>query len=444
MKVSGLIIILTLLFAVTLRAQEPKKVTLKEAIELAVANSKQLMLEQAKIEEAQSRVGQARDRMWPEVKASGTFLYVNTPKVTVSGSDNGGSGSGSGSGNPLASSFSKLHEIGLLQVSATEPIFSGFKLRNNKLMQEYLAEAAKYDAATAQSKIIANTAKAVYQYYELLESGKLISENLKQANQRVEEFKNLEAQGLLAKNDRLKAELQASNISLTKTEINNNIELAEFNLKILLGIPDNTKLDLDTTNMFHNAPVILWEDYLSKSLENRNEIKSAEMQVQAGESAYKIAKANRYPTIAATGGYVNAYIPNVLTVNNALNGGLSLSYNLTGLVHSKHFLQEAKSRQHQAEIGKAIVTDQIKSDVKAKYLNYQKSIEKLHLASQSIEQAEENYSITKNKFDAGLVILSEYLDADVLRLQTQINRATAKAETMIAFYELEESAGNLH
>jgi len=311
-------------------------------------------------------------------------------------------------------------------------------------MQEYLAEATKYDAATAKRKIVTNTAKAIYQYYELLESAKLLDENLKQANQRVEEFKNLEAQGLLAKNDRLKAELQTSSLELTRTEINNNIELAEFNLKILLGIPDNTKLDLDTTNLFNDPPVILWEDYLSKSLENRSEIKSAEMQVQAGESAYKIAKSNRYPSIAATGGYVNAYIPNVLNINNALNGGISLSYNLTGLVHSKHIIQEAKSRQRQAEIGKQIVADQIKSDVKAKYLNYQKSIEKLHLTERSIEQAEENYNITKNKFDAGLVILSEYLDADVLRLQTQINRATAKAESMIAFYELEESAGNLH
>jgi outer membrane protein len=441
MRILNLILLLVFVSAWSLSAQNVRKITLQEAITLAVTNSKQLQLSESKITEAQARVAQAKDHAWPEVKVSGTYLHINTPQVSLAGAQDNPTG-GSGGGNSLASTFSKLHDIGLAQVSVSEPIFSGFRIRNNRLMEEYLAEAAKYNATTAKSKVITNTARAMFQYYELLETQKVVAQNLKQAQQRVTEFKNLEAQSLLAKNDRLKAELQANNIELTRTEINNNVALAEYNLVLLLGLPDQTTLQLDTSGMFKNPPLATWEDYLQKGTENRSELNAARMQVQAGEAGYKIAKANRYPSLALTAGYVNAYVPNVLTVTNALNGGLSLQYNLTGAIHGRHLMQEAKSRQHQAELSQQLTTDQVKMDIREKFLNYQKSLEKISLTQRAIEQAQENFTITKNKYDAGLVILSDYLDADVTLLQTQINYATARADSMIAYYELQESTGN--
>jgi outer membrane protein len=440
MRLTHFIFLSAMLSALILNAQQ-RKLTLQEAIDLAITNSKQLQLSQSKIKEAEARVAQAKDKAWPEVKLSGTYLKINTPKVTMAGAQDNTNNSGS-EPSPLAASFSKLHTIALAQVSVSEPIFAGFRIRNNRVMQEYLAEAAKYDATTAKSKVITNTARALYQYYELLETRKHLEQNLKQAQQRVTEFKNLEAQSLLPKNDRLKAELQANTIELTRTEVNNNVAMAEYNLILLLGLPDQTKIELDTTGMFRNNSVATWEDYLQKGTENRSELKSAQLQVRAGEAGYKIAKANRYPTLAVSGGYVNAYIPNVLTVNNALNGGLALQYNLTNALHGKHFMQEARARQHQAEISQQMISDQVKLDIKQKFLNHQQSLERIMLTQRAIEQAQENFTITKNKFDAGLVILSDYLDADVTLLQAQINHATARAENMIAYYELEESIGN--
>jgi outer membrane protein len=440
MRIQKFIFLLLLLGTSGLYAQNSRKLTLEEAINLAVANSKQLQLSESKVKEAQARVAQAKDRAWPEVKISGTYLHINTPQVSMSGAQDNPAGGSSG-GNSLASTFSRLHDIGLAQVSVSEPIFSGFRIRNNRVMEEYLAEAAKYDATTAKSKVITNTARAIFQYYELLETQRAVEKNLKQAQQRVTEFKNLEAQSLLAKNDRLKAELQANNIELTRTEVKNNVALAAYNLVLLLGLPDETTLELDTTQLFKNPPLATWEQYLQKGIENRSELNATRMQVQAGEAGYKIAKANRYPTLALTGGYVNAYIPNVFTVTNALNAGLSLQYNLTGAIHGRHTMQEAKARQHQAELSQQLTTDQVKLDIREKFLNYQKSLEKIAVTQRAIEQATENFTITKNKYDAGLVILSDYLDADVTLLQTQINHATARADSMIAYYELQESTG---
>lgn len=419
-----------------------KALTLKEALDLAVQNSKELKVSKTNLEIAQAKLAQAKDQALPELKASGMYLFLNTPTVSMASGESsgtsGGSGSGSGS-NPLAI-FSKMHSVGLAQLSLTQPIFGGFKVRNNRIMQGYLAEAAKYDETTTRSKVIANTAKALYQYYEMLETKKLIEQNAEQAKQRVTEFTNQEKQGVLAKNDLLKAELQLNNILLTLTEVNNNIQVAEYNIQILLGVKT---FALDTTGMFQKPTFETAENLETTALDKRTEAKSAFMQMKASEAASKITKSAYYPSLALTGGYVNVFIPNVANITNVLNGGLSLSYNLTGLINTKHRMQEATAHQRQVEVSTEIVNDQIKLEVRRKVLEYQKSLEKIELNKKSIEQAQENYNISKNKFGAGLMITSDYLEADVTLLQTQINYATAKAESMIAWYELQQATGNI-
>lgn len=428
-----------LLLAGSVQAQTVRKLTLKEAVDLGVTNSKELAVSSAKVKQAQAKAAQASDKVWPEVGVSGTYLHINTPNVDIKAKPAEGESSGS---SPLAI-FQDLHDIALLQASASMPIFNGFRIKNNRLMSEYLEEAAKYDEQTAKSKVMLNTEKAVYQYYELLETRRTIQESLKREQQRAKEFQDQEKQGILARNDRLKAELQANNIELALTEVNNNVQLAEYNLIVLLGLSDDTKLELDTTGMFGKMPLTTWDEYLQAGLTNRSELKSAEYQVKAGESGYRAAKANRLPTVGLSAGYVNAYIPNVANITNAMNAGVSVKYSLTGALHASHGMQEAKAQQVQAEANRQAATDQVKVTVRQKFLKCQESVERLAITERAIEQAEENYQITHNKYSQGLVILSDYLEADLALLQARINYATTRAESMIAYYELQESVGNL-
>lgn len=439
-KASIGIFFLGLLAGGTLQAQTVKKLTLKEALELGVTNSKELTVSSEKVKEAQARVSQAKDKIWPEVSVSGMYLHVNTPNVSFPASTNSGSGDNENSG---LQSLTNLHDILLGQVSASMPIFNGFKTRNNRVMSEYLAEAAQYDAQTSKSKILVNTAKALYQFYEVQETRGAIEENLKQEQQRVAEFKNQESQGLLARNDRLKAELQANNVELALTEANNSVQLAEYNLIILLGLPEDTKLELDTTGMFELAKLTSWDEYLQSGMTNRTELKSASLQAKASDASYKTAKGNRLPTVSLTAGYANIYIPNVFTVTNAINAGVSVKWSITGAIHASHGMQEAKAKYAQAEASEKLAQDQVKVQIRQKYLKCQESLQKLTITERAIEQAQENFSITQNKYKQGLVILSDYLDADVALLQARINYATAQADSMIAYYELQESTGTL-
>lgn len=419
-------------------AQQAQKITMQSAVALGIENSTQLMTSNAKLKEAQAKLIEARDHFLPDVGVSGTYMRINTPNVSMNDDNSGG-----GSGSPL-SALSNLHSLALLQVTASEPIFNGFKIRNTKNMSEYLEQAANYDVATTKSKVALNTLKAVYQYYELLETRKVVEENLKQAKQRVSEFTNLEKNGLLPRNDRLRAELQANTIELGLTEVNNNLQLAEYNLIILLGFAEDSKLELDTTGMFEVTAIDTWQASLDKGLQNRNELKSIGLQAKASSMNYNIAKADRLPSLGLSAGYVNAYIPNLLTVTNALNAGLSLKYSITGAIHSSHKMKEAKARMDQVDAAQKEVENGVRMEIKKKFLEYQHKQDKLEINSRAIEQAQENFTIAENKYKNGLLLLSDYLEANSLLLLSKINYATTRSEVMVAYYELQESVGNLN
>ena len=419
-------------------AQQAQKITMQSAVALGIENSTQLMTSNAKLKEAQAKLIEARDHFLPDVGVSGTYMRINTPNVSMNEDNSGG-----GSGSPL-SALSNLHSLALLQVTASEPIFNGFKIRNTKNMSEYLEQAANYDVATTKSKVALNTLKAVYQYYELLETRKVVEENLKQAKQRVGEFANLEKNGLLPRNDRLRAELQANTIELGLTEVNNNLQLAEYNLIILLGFAEDSKLELDTTGMFEVIAIDTWQASLDKGLQNRNELKSVGLQAKASSMNYNIAKADRLPSLGLSAGYVNAYIPNLLTVTNALNAGLSLKYSITGAIHSSHKMKEAKARMDQVDAAQKEVENGVRMEIKKKFLEYQHKQDKLEINSRAIEQAQENFTIAENKYKNGLLLLSDYLEANSLLLLSKINYATTRSEVMVAYYELQESVGNLN
>jgi len=429
-----------LLAVFQLQAQSVKTLTLKEAIDLGYTNSKQLIISNAKVKEAQAKLDESKDRAMPELSVSAMYLRFNTPTVSMANADNNSS---SGSGDSPFAAFSNLHNVALVQASASMPIFNGLKIRNTKAMNDYLQQAAQYDAQTTHSQVAMNTVKAVYQYYELLQSRRAIEENLKHEQQRVKEFKDIEAQGLLARNDRLKAELQANNVELALTEVNNSVKVAEYNLNILLGLPDDTAIQLDTTDMFDLAKLTTWEESLQTGLTNRTELKATDLQIKASDSGYKIAKADRLPTLALTAGYVNAYLPNVVNLTNMVNGGLSFKYNITGAFHAKHTMHEARARYDQATANNQLAVDQVKLDIRQKFLKSQEMLDKLAINQRAIEQAQENFQISENKYKQGLLVLSDYLDADVALLRTQIDYFTTKAESMIAYYQLQESMGTL-
>src|ERR1043165_2211072 len=101
-KLKGLLIIFSLL-SIQVTAQEKKTLSLNEAIDLSIQNSKQLKINQAKVEEASAAAREAMERKLPDAKVSGSYIRLNSANVDLKTKNNNNGGSGSTNEPPKVS-----------------------------------------------------------------------------------------------------------------------------------------------------------------------------------------------------------------------------------------------------------------------------------------------------------------------------------------------------
>ncbi len=415
-------------------AQNTKTLTLTQAIEMSLKNSNQLKLDNAKVEEATGASKEAWNNHLPDVKATGAYMRLNNPSIDLKvklGSPSSGSG-------PAPKVNSAAYGI----VNASLPVFSGLRIKYGVQAAKYLEQAAKLDVENNKEEVIMNTANAFSNLFKAKEYVGLVKENLKQQQQRVTDFSNMEQNGLLARNDLLKAQLQESNMELTLLEAENDLQTTYVSMDLMLGLPENTELIPDTSG-FHLADagsLIQWEQ---TALNNRKDISALSFREKAATMAIKTTKGEYYPGIAITGGLIAADIPNLLTINDALNIGVGLSYNFGVLWKTGARVAQANARLHQVQANESMLSDKIRLDITQAYQNYILSLKKIDVYNKAVDQANENYRITKNKFNNSLVTTTDLLEADVAQLQAQLSSLLSKADALVAYKKLQQTAGLL-
>ncbi len=437
---SYLIVLLFLLSAHLVHAQNGESLTLDKAIEMGLKNSKPLQLSRARLDEATAAVKEAEQRRLPDVSATGSYLRVANPKINFQSQKQG---SGSQPDTSTTTSTPKVSQAAYGLVNVSFPLYSGLRIKYGIEASKFLEEASKLDADNDKEGVVVNIIDAYNNLYKAGLQIDVINSSLQQAQQRVTDFSNLEKNGLLARNDLLKAQLQVSDIQLSLLDARNNQQLNTIVLNLLLGLPDSSRLILDSSSFASLPPLGNSDDYRQQALQNRKDLQAYDYRIKAQGSSVKSAQGEKYPSIALTGGYVAADVPNVLTVYNAVNVGVGVNYSLSSLWKTDAKVQQAKARERQAQASRSELSDQIELQVGRAYLAYSSNLEKIKVYQLAIDQAEENYRITKNKFDNSLATTTDLLEAESSQLQARLNYATAKSDAVVAYKKLQQAIGTL-
>ena len=438
------LIVFSILLVTNTNAQQTKNLSLEEGSEVSLQNSNELKLNQAKIKEASAAAKEARERRLPDFKISGAYMRLAQPdidlKVKLSGNS---SQQQSGEGTTTQTSSPVVDQMMYGMANISLPLFTGFKIQYGIEAAKYLEQAAKLDAEKNRDDVIQNTVAAYSNLYKAQAALELVKENLKQSEQRVKDFSNLEKNGLMTRNDLLKAQLQQSNVELTLLDAQNNYELSQINMNLMLGLPENTVLlaNVPSTTITDTKNFETWE---TLALENRKDATALSYRERAASAGVKAAKGDYYPNVALTGGYVAAHIPHFLTITNALNGGVGLSYSPSSLWKNGAKVAQAKAQLEQVQINQNMLNDGIRLQVAQAYQSYLSAVKKLDVYEKAVQQANENYRIVKNKYDNALSTTTDLLDADVAQLQAKINQSNGNADAMVAYKKLLQTTGTLY
>ena len=430
---------LTFIFAFVLigmnvQAQEKKLLTLNEAVKLGLENSKNLKIDAAKVQEATANFLEAKNNRLPSLKVSGTALALANADVNLkilAPSQNGG--------NAV-----KANSAFLGNVSASMPIYAGGKIKYGIQSAEYLIEAAKLNAENNQVQIAYNIAQAYNNLFKANQSIQVLTENLASSEKRDQTFLKLENNGVIARNDRLKANLQTSNLELQLLEAENNFKIATINMDLLLGLPESTEIEIPGNYIEDSSLMEPVSYYVAEAFKNRKDLQALDYQKKSSQLSIKSAKAESLPTLALTGGYIAAEVPNVLTVLNAANIGVGINYNIDNLWKKNSSLVRAEARDTQLSLSNELLNDQIKLEINRDYENAVYAQKRIAIYEKASLQADENYRVTKNKYDNGLATITELLDADSAQVVTHVNVINAKADAALAYRKLLQSTGTLN
>jgi outer membrane protein TolC len=427
-------VIITLLFGQAALAQD-RAITLSEAIKLGLENSKQLKLSKSKIDQAVSQYEQAKDRFLPTGSVSFGYDRAEIPINTL---DFGS--------NKIALPKNDNAYLGIASVNET--IFGGGKLKYARKSTELLTEVSRLDADNDKDEITYDVISSYYNLYKVLQSKKVVKQNLSSIDQQIKQSQRFFDQGLVTKNDVLRFQLQRANVELNGIDLEANRKIINYNLNILLGLPESTQLAIDTITEAERQIAPL-SNYLDTAMMNRVELKQYDLRTQVAETNIKTVRANQLPTLSASGSgyYVDVAaspFPKGGSYLTPLVVGLNLNWSFSALWTNKNKVTEAKIQRDETIESKNITIDNVKKEVNQDYQNYQEAVYKITLLQTSIAQAGENNNILESKYKSNIASATDRADAETLLYQAEINLELAKADAGLAYYTLLKATGKLN
>jgi len=424
-----------LMLSATASAQD-RTLTLDEAIKLGIQNSKVLKLSQSKIDQAVSKYNQAKDEVLPTGNASFAYNRAQIPANKLSFGPN----------ESFNLPTSANAYLGI--VSLKETIFAGGKLKLAQQSTDLLTRVSRLDADRDKDEIAYDVISSFYNLYKVLQSKKVVEQNLKSIDEQIHQSQRFFDQGLVTKNDVLRFQLQRSNVELNGIDLESNRKVINYDLNILLGLPETTQINIDQIQDAGReiGPI---GSYIDTAMANRQEVKQLVLQSKVAENNIKSIHANQLPTVAASaGGYYVDVAANPLPKSGSyitpITLGVTLSWNFSSLWTNKNKVTEAKIEREQVTINQGITADNIRKDVNRSYQGYEEAVSKIKLLQTSIDQAGENDKILQSKYKSNVASATDRADAETLLYQAQINLELAKADAGLAYYTLLKSTGKLN
>ncbi len=430
------IIIFLIFTAISISAQS-KKLTLSESIQIGLANSKEIKIANSKIISAEAEVNEYSAALLPKLSlgASYTRLSEIDPfQITVPFSP-----------APIKISDAIMNTYNL-KMSVQQPLFTGFRLSSLKDASQKRNEAVKIDLENEKNKVSLQIQTAYWNYYKAIKLVKLVEENSVKLKKHLEDTKNFLDNGLVTKNDYLRIDVQYSNNELQKITAENGKNVSRSAFNKALGVNLNADTELDMQVIQEETAKYNYDEVLNEAKKNRAELLSANIRIESVQSLVTASKSTWYPNIYLFG---NAYYnrpnqriqPQKDEFNETWDAGITLSWDIWdwGTTSAKSTQAEEQLTQGQTQL--KILEENIELEVYSNYLKVISETNKINVSKKMLASSEENYRITKEKYNTQLVSSSDLIDAETSLLDSQISYLYSLIDLKIANVSLEKSIG---
>ncbi len=425
-----------MLALVACTALQAKVYTLDECIQTALSNNNQMRLQQNQYAQQEIAYKQARANLLPYVSGS---VGQNWVFGRSTGNDNI-----SRSQNSAQTSFS---------VSANLLLWDGLKMKFaiDEAKAAMQAEAANVETVEAEIRLNISV-----MYLQVLLNRELLAVATTQyedTQRKVERAEALVAANRLAQGEVYSLQAQAAKEELAKIQAESTLKLSLLDLAQAMELEDFTGFDITLPTEDELAGELLPsnEEVYQQALQNRPEIRAAELQLAANESALKSAKASYSPTISAganvgTGYYNISGLENdkfgkQLGDNLSTSVGLSLNIPLFTQMNTTNNLRRTKLNIENAKLQIEQVKKDLRKEIDQAYYNALAAQARQYSALKAERSAAEAYRYEEQKFSAGRSTSYTYYEAKNLYVQAQSERLQSQYDYLFKLKVLQYYKG---
>ena len=290
--------------------------------------------------------------------------------------------------------------------------------------------------------------RIVQSYYGVLLAAKQLEvaeQSEKTANSIVERSQERFDAGLVVESDLLSAKVRLASREEDLVRARNSCELARAQLGLAMGVSPDTIYQLSDALSDRNSLAIPLPELERRALTSRPDLKRIEAQQSAQALTVAIAKSSFGPRLNAFAGWE---IDNPTFVaggggNNWL-GGIELQIDLFQGGAKRAALSRERANAEKIAALKQAAGDAVRLEVRQAYYDQDASRQQIKVARTAISQAEESLRISQDRYDGGLLTMTDLLGTEEAARHTQADYWQAVYRLRISEANLELATGTLN
>ena len=411
--------------------EEAKKLSLKEAVEIALERSASLHAAGEGMRGADYLRKAALADFLPTFRTEYGFTYLNTQPFFTSAT---------GVRVTVGTRSNYSWTSGLDQ-----PLFKGGALYWSYRLAKLGVDLSKVFFELVKQDLVLQVKEA---YFNILKAEKIRQVALRSVEQLEAGLKFSKAfydVGIIAKNSLLQTqvELAQAKQDLTKAEVELDVAKASFNTLLRRDV----RMEVKVEDILEYRPMeVPFEECLENARKNRPELREAELNVKKTEKEVQLARSEYFPNLGLSFNYERAGDdPGVSGSNfedkDAWNVNAYARWTFWQWGKKRQLVGEKKTKLTQAKDAMVEVEDGISLEVKGAYLRLREARDKIRVAEVAVEQAEENFRINAERFKEQVATTTEVLDAQTLLTRAKSNYFNALSDYNIARARLDRAMG---
>lgn len=432
------IVILSLLLTMSAFAQEPdkKRLSVQDCIEMALENNIELKNSQLEINKAKATKNQARAEYFPTVTAQAVAFDALNPMFTFGIEDIDNAQlrqilyslyAEYGANMGLDKEYSFIQNGVMLNAMATEPVYAGGRIRNGNKLAQLGIEAAEYQSKVKEDEVRLQTETLYWQIVSLQEKVATLDQLDRLLDTLDKDLSGAIEAGLAMPTDQYKLRVKQNESQLNRKKLTDGITLLKMALAQYIGADDQTMILTDTLGL-ETEPTAYYQT-ANKAVAQRNESHLLDLSLQAEQLKKKMTLGEALPSLVV-GGSVNYHTVMENTKPNALVFAM-LQVPITDWHKTSFRLKKHNLDAEMAENTRRDLTEKMQLQTNQAWFNLEQSWLRISMAETALRDAEANLKVTEDYYEAGLVAMSDLLEAQTLLKQSRDELTDSRVEYRI-------------